>query len=492
VNVVPSSINMSTKIGIASDRRDIPDEAIIRMLNEPQTVRFRYLEGEKYEKLIKAAEAKGVSKNEITVMWMEVVNRKDYVRVLINLPYEVPVDVGRVEKAALVRIFKDWHGFCWAKNFGWVGQAGAIGREEIDPCEATSPLYDGLTIEKNEVVEGRDPTANVRGINFAGFGCEGAMGDQLSRLEKCEFLHLHWNLIFGLLPPNLGNLVSLTSLDLSSNLIEGGMDADSFRRLTSLTTLDLSFNSLTGPIPDVFDRVSQLTVLNLAGNSFGGNLPPTLSKLVQLQELKLYNNQLTGDIPETMSCLQNLKKVNISQNVFTSGANSFNGLVRLQSLELSKNQLRGRIAPSIGGLKRLELLYLHNNQMSGLIPPEICTLTRLKRLNLAHNNFRGLIPFDIGNMTSLETLLLTGNNIIGPVPLSIARLDQLRDFHVFRNYPSELATMPVAFDRHAFKRLFTFGPSYGINSMNWDFEQVYGRPRDARDDDSVTIFSGKL
>lgn len=143
-------------------------------------------------------------------------------------------------------------------------------------------------------------------------------------------------------------------------------------------------------------------------------------------------------------------------------------------------------------LRRLDLLYLQHNRISGTIPPELCLLVRLQRLNLSHNNLRGVIPHNVGELINLESFLLTGNNIVGPVPTSISCLTKLRDFHVFRSYPSEMTMQSAAFDKKSFDRVYQFGPSVGINSVHWDYQQVYGRERDPTDDDSVTIFSGLL
>lgn len=165
---------------------------------------------------------------------------------------------------------------------------------------------------------------------------------------------------------------------------------------------------------------------------------------------------------------------------------------KLRVLELSENQIRGRLDISVIGLKKLDVLYLQHNRISGIIPPELCILPRLQRLNLMHNQIRGLLPHNIGELVNLESLLLSGNNITGPVPTSLSKLTKLRDFHVFRNYPAEISMQPLAFNRQAFDRIYGFGPSVGINSMHWDFQQVYGRERNDTDNDSVTLFSGLL
>jgi len=310
----------------------------------------------------------------------------------------------------------------------------------------------------------------------------------------------------------------LVTLDLSCNALSGFLDADSFSQFTLLRVCNLSFNTFEGTIPDVFHCMKELTHLNLSGNNLIGEIPRSISCLVELQELKLYCNQLSGEIPDCMSTLQNLMKVNLSQNRcgsafllplllyflhdamlinytvyrLTGGFNAFNRCAALRSLELSENLLRGHIDMSVMGLRRLDVLYLQHNKISGIIPPDLCLLTRLQRLNLSHNNIRGVLPHNIGDLVNLESLLLTGNNIIGPVPTSLANLTKLKDFHVFRSYPSEMCAEPLAFNKNAFNRIYKFGPSVGVNSTVWDYQQLYGRERDDTDNDSVTIFSGLL
>ena len=178
---------------------------------------------------------------------------------------------------------------------------------------------------------------------------------------------------------------------------------------------------------------------------------------------------------------------------FTGGLNAFNECSKLRVLDLSENQITGQIDfNTIHSLVHLDVLYLQHNLISGTFPPELCLLTQLQRLNLSHNNLRGLIPHNIGELANLESFLLTGNVITGPVPLSISKLTKLKDFHVFRSYPSEIATTPVAFNKRWFERVYTFGPSVGLNNMNWDYKQLYGRDRADADNESVSLFSGTL
>ena len=71
------------------------------------------------------------------------------------------------------------------------------------------------------------------------------------------------NLKLTRLPDSLWNLTSLTTLDLSGNVL--AKLPDSLGNLTSLTTLDLSDNVLA-KLPDSLGNLTSLTTLDLSDN----------------------------------------------------------------------------------------------------------------------------------------------------------------------------------------------------------------------------------
>ena len=77
---------------------------------------------------------------------------------------------------------------------------------------------------------------------FVGVGCQGDLPSSITALRGCTFLELNWNLIAGTLPRGLGDLDNLLILDLSSNLLTGKLDENSFLSLKKLEKLNLSFN----------------------------------------------------------------------------------------------------------------------------------------------------------------------------------------------------------------------------------------------------------
>ncbi|KAI4998848.1 hypothetical protein ZWY2020_054190 [Hordeum vulgare] len=68
-------------------------------------------------------------------------------------------------------------------------------------------------------------------------------------------------------------------------------------------------------------------------------------------------------------------------------------LIGLTNLNLSSNQLTGKIPNQIGDLKELESLDLSYNELFGEIPSGLSALTSLSHLNLSYNNLSGAIPF---------------------------------------------------------------------------------------------------
>ena len=114
---------------------------------------------------------------------------------------------------------------------------------------------------------------------------------------RCARSNLANNALSGLVPPTLGNLAQLVTLNLAQNNLSGPLPSlaalsslqsllvannslsGSFppwlARLPFLQSADFSNNNLNGTLPDVLGSGS-LVALGLAGNAFGGALPPSL------------------------------------------------------------------------------------------------------------------------------------------------------------------------------------------------------------------------
>ncbi len=204
--------------------------------------------------------------------------------------------------------------------------------------------------------------------------------------------------------------------------------------LTHLQSLNLEHNDLFGPIPtELASRVS-LTQLRLAYNQLTGSIPPELGNLANLTKLDLWSNELTGPIPPELGNLANLTELNLGFNPFTGPIPpELGNLASLMHLALRGNQLTGPIPPALGNLANLTRLNLSGNDLSGPIPPELGNLANLTWLTLSGNELTGPVPPALGNLANLTALGLFGNQLTGPIPQSFLQLERLGTFWITDN-----------------------------------------------------------
>jgi hypothetical protein len=131
----------------------------------------------------------------------------------------------------------------------------------------------------------------------------------------------------GRVSPSLGNLTSLLTLNLSGNLLSGGLPPELLLS-RSIVVLDVSFNKLNGDLrnlPSTPDR--PMKVINISSNLFTGYFPSTtLQSMKNLASLNMSNNSFTGKIFSTVC---------VDKPFFVV-------------LDLSYNQFHGDIPPEFG------------------------------------------------------------------------------------------------------------------------------------------------
>lgn len=123
---------------------------------------------------------------------------------------------------------------------------------------------------------------------------------------RITMLDLHGNRLTGALPPQLGDLTALHTLQLQNNQLSGPLPPQ-LGNLTQLTDLRLFNNQLTGAIPAELGNLRDLEQLWLAVNQFTGPLPATVGNLTNLVTLRLEYNGLDGPIPLALASLINLQ-----------------------------------------------------------------------------------------------------------------------------------------------------------------------------------------
>ncbi|XP_027181644.1 probable leucine-rich repeat receptor-like protein kinase At2g33170 [Coffea eugenioides] len=82
----------------------------------------------------------------------------------------------------------------------------------------------------------------------------------------------------GTIPPQLGNLSFLVSLDMSWNNFQGELPRE-LTHLRRLRVLNLTANKLGGSIPSWVGSLQKLHYFSLKNNSFAGSIPPSISNM---------------------------------------------------------------------------------------------------------------------------------------------------------------------------------------------------------------------
>ncbi|MCL7039814.1 hypothetical protein MKW94_019093 [Papaver nudicaule] len=254
-------------------------------------------------------------------------------------------------------------------------------------------------------------------------------------------------------PDFFGDFHNLTALRLSDCGLYGKFPERILHFPLDLCPLDLSDNELLqGSLPE-FPSNGLLRELVLEGTSFAGKLPYSIGNLTSLHLKYCYFN---GSIPTSFSQLNRLQHLDLSANSFTGQLDEFfdgsSMANQLQYLDLSDNSFDGHIVEfSVGSSSPLWYVDLSNNQLQGRVPVSIFGFSKLNYLHLGSNNFSDSnildVPFHkLRNMNDLDlsnirlSINTSGANLALLPKLQRLTLSScnLREFPTFLEYQSQL------------------------------------------------------
>lgn len=302
-----------------------------------------------------------------------------------------------------------------------------------------------------------------------------------------DVINLDENNISGTIPPELGNLSSIRTLDLGDNNFSGTIPPE-LGNLTNLTFLNLDGNALTGNIPPELGNLNALTRLYLSYNQLSGSIPPELANLTNMWDLGVHSNQLSGCYDSQL--LTFCGQLAYGSNARISDGNNFDanwedfcattagvcGTVVCSNQQAQYEALRAFYlntngdnwsdndnwpnaaffsanptmpagmtfaswdALVVNGDGCVIRMDFDDEQIFGIIPPELGNLTTLEYLDLGSNNLSGSLPAELGNLSSLTYMNLNNNGFTGSIPPELGNLTSLEFMYI--NYNNLFGSLP--------------------------------------------------
>jgi len=394
------------------------------------------------------------------------------------------------DRAALVALYEATDGPNWVDNTNWLTDAR---------------LDDWYGVDT-------DASGRVVRLELDDNALSGTVPAELGSLPELKRLDLPDNRLTGPIPVDLGNLTNLTNLELDDNELTGPIPPE-LGKLTKLTNLELDDNGLSGPIPAELGGLDNLAWLELNGNDLSGPLPSELGNLSSLRAMLLWRNELSGSIPESFLVLRALERFDFTRNAELCAPGTTGFVAWLGGIEAAKGPYCNESDMSV-----LERLYETaagtdwTNSGGWLDTPALeewhgvtaDSLGRVETLNLTRNGLAGRLASNLGNLAAMTRLRIGENSLSGRLPRTLSRLS-LVELHYtdtelcapsdapFQSWLAGIAShegtgeeCPPLTDREILEILYeaTDGPNW-IDNTNWLTDEHlgdwYGVETDASD-----------
>ncbi|KAK7400199.1 hypothetical protein VNO78_11399 [Psophocarpus tetragonolobus] len=328
-------------------------------------------------------------------------------------------------KNMLPRIFCAFLFFAFS-CFGWLGYAQSkLPQEEVDALKEITSTMGARYWESDSDschLKMLRLTPEPPERSESSIGCDCTFVNNTCHVVRIMFKRLN---LPGMLPPQLVKLPYLRVVDFALNYLHGTIPKE--WGSTNLVTISLFVNGLSGEIPKELGNITTLTYLNLEGNQFSGVVPHELGSLSNLRTLILSSNKLSGNLPVTFAKLQNLIDFRLSDNSFNGKIPSFiQNWKLLQRLEMHASGLEGPIPSNISLLSNLNqfswgpFLYRKISDINGPSQdfPILSNMTGMTILILRNCQITGVLPSYFWRMKFLKMFDVSFNKLVGEIPVA--------------------------------------------------------------------------
>ncbi|XP_030929940.1 probable leucine-rich repeat receptor-like serine/threonine-protein kinase At3g14840 isoform X3 [Quercus lobata] len=196
---------------------------------------------------------------------------------------------------------------------------------------------------------------------------------------------LEFNMLSGSLPKELGNLINIERLHLTSNSFTGEVP-EKFAELMTMKEFRIGDNNFSGKIPDFIKNWKKLERLSIQASGLNGPIPFQISFLEHLKDLRI--SDLRG--PEAnfppIHVMTKMNNLILRSCNITGQLPNLEKMINLETLDLSFNKLTGGIPESYDLLTKLDFMYLTGNLLSGPVPGWILLKKHIS-IDLSYNNF---------------------------------------------------------------------------------------------------------
>ncbi|WOH12465.1 hypothetical protein DCAR_0831969 [Daucus carota subsp. sativus] len=254
-------------------------------------------------------------------------------------------------------------------------------------------------------------------LNVGANNLHGSLPPRTANLStELTMISLADNWISGSIPPGISKFINLIFISLQGNNFTGIIPPE-ITKLGKLQRVILSNNRFSGNIPTSIGNLSMLDEIRLENNDLNGTIPPSFGNCPMLVLLDLSQNNLSGTIPNEFFHVSPFSvKLNLSRNHLVGSLSPGIGTLKtLIELDISENEFSGLISAQLGACIALNSLYIQGNFFQGYIPQSMRNLRSLQNIDLSRNNLSGKIP-DFFATLSLIYLNLSWNNLEGEVP----------------------------------------------------------------------------